>query len=187
MRLIFSDFYQNLLARTTIRDKLKMMNPNEPISYWRVTSTGQESESGFVIVETPVSLTVNGEVWLSFMCTPVHLEAMAVGFLFNEGLIESKSEIADVRVCAAGDNVDVWLNHKLEKPENWRRTSGCTGGVTSIESEASPIPHPIPSPNGRGQVAKQPWGEGPEQDLDPYQLTSKLPPQSMAPRCTLSK
>jgi FdhD protein len=69
------------------------------------------------------------------MCTPVDLEAMAVGFLFNEGLIQSRSEIADVRLCETGDNVDVWLHHSLEKPENWRRTSGCTGGITSVQYE----------------------------------------------------
>jgi FdhD protein len=97
-----------------------------------------------VIGEASVSLTVNGEVWLSFMCTPIELEAMAIGFLFNEGLLHSKDEIASVRVCQAGDNVDVWLNHNIEKPQNWRRTSGCTGGVTSVNNhetylDVSPI------------------------------------------------
>lgn len=90
-----------------------------------------------VIVEQPVSLTVNGEVWLAFMCTPIDLEAMAVGFLFNEGLIQTKEEIVSVRACPSGENVDVWLDHSLEKPESWRRTSGCTGGVTSVDDKAS--------------------------------------------------
>jgi FdhD protein len=64
----------------------------------------------------------------------VDLEAMAVGFLFNEELIQTAQEIADVRLCAAGDNVDVWLQHNLEKPNDWRRTSGCTGGITSVQN-----------------------------------------------------
>jgi FdhD protein len=85
------------------------------------------------IVESPVSLTVNGEVWLSFMCTPVNLEALAVGFLYNEGIIEKMSEVEDVRVCEHGDNIDVWLNHKAKQPTSWRRTSGCTGGVTAVD------------------------------------------------------
>jgi FdhD protein len=90
-----------------------------------------------VIVETPVSLTVNGQAWLTFMCTPVDLEALAVGFLYNEGLIEKREEVADVRLCASGDNVDVWLTHPLEKPTEWRRTTGCTGGITSVGDEKS--------------------------------------------------
>lgn len=86
-----------------------------------------------VIAEAPVALTVNGEVWLTFMCTPVQLEALAAGFLYNEGIIQSKDEIASVRVCQHGDNVDVWLHHEVEQPKHWKRTSGCTGGVTSVE------------------------------------------------------
>ena len=87
--------------------------------------------------ETPVSLTVNGEVWLSFMCTPQQEESLAAGFLFNEGIIENSSEIADIRLCEHGDNVDIWLNHAAEKPAKWTRTSCCTGGVTSVEPRAS--------------------------------------------------
>jgi FdhD protein len=80
------------------------------------------------------------------MCTPVDLEAMAVGFLFNEGVIASRQELADVRLCAAGDNVDVWLHHSAEKPDRWRRTSGCTGGITSVEMEDDPkIEQPLPA------------------------------------------
>ena len=67
-------------------------------------------ESG-VIAEAPVSLTVNGQVWLTLMCTPMELEALAVGFLFNEGVINSRDEIELVRVCDSEDNVDVWLRH----------------------------------------------------------------------------
>jgi FdhD protein len=66
----------------------------------------------------------------------VDLEAMAVGFLFNEGIIETMNEVEDVRVCEHGDNVDVWLNRSVEQPTSWRRTSGCTGGVTAVDALA---------------------------------------------------
>ena len=90
-----------------------------------------------VITEAPVALTVNGQVWLTFMCTPVELEALAVGFLFNEGVINSMAEVAAVRVCPTGDNVDVWLRRAVEKPDHWTRTSGCTGGATSASFTSS--------------------------------------------------
>ncbi len=95
-----------------------------------------EEITALLPVETPVSLTVNGKFWLNFMCTPLQLEALAVGFLFNEGIIKDFSEVADVRVCRNGENVDIWLNHVAEKPEKWTRTSGCTGGMTSIDTRA---------------------------------------------------
>jgi FdhD protein len=110
---------------------------DQPIRYYRYSKTGKwESIDARVITETTVSLTVNGQTWLSFNCTPTGLDVLAVGFLFNEGLIESREEIAVVDVCKQENNVDVWLHHPITQPTRWRRTSGCTGGVTSVgESE----------------------------------------------------
>jgi FdhD protein len=110
-----------------------MKTTSHSIHYFQFRADRQELIEGGVIVETPVSLTVNGEIWLTFMCTPCELEAMAAGFLFNEGVIQSKDEILDIRVCASQDNVDVWLDHQVEKPKNWKRTSGCSGGVTASD------------------------------------------------------
>jgi FdhD protein len=95
-----------------------------------------------VISEAEVALTVNGNNWLSFMCTPSDLEALAVGFLFNEKIIQSRVEIASVHVCASGDIVDVWLDHAAEKPDHWLRTSGCGAGVTRPEA-SQPVSRPI--------------------------------------------
>jgi FdhD protein len=115
-----------------------MITPQKSIHYDRYEFQKWESHDAETIVETPVSLTVNGQVWLTFMCTPVNLEAMAVGFLYNEGIIEQMTEVEEVRVCEHGDNVDVWLNHAAEQPTSWRRTSGCTGGVTAVDMLAIP-------------------------------------------------
>src|SRR5258706_5379045 len=115
-----------------------MITPQKMIQYERYEFKKWEHHDAETIVETPVSLTVNGEVWLSFMCTPVNLEALAIGFLYNEGIIESMDEVADVRVCEHGDNVDVWLNHAAEQRTSWRRTSGCTGVVTAVDLLAKP-------------------------------------------------
>ena len=103
------------------------------LKYYQFTPGGCEIVEGSAIFEVPVSLTVNGEVWLTFMCTPTDLEALAVGFLYNENVIQSPEEIVTLRVCPSGDNVDVWLAHLADKPKQWRRTSGCTGGITGID------------------------------------------------------
>jgi len=122
-----------------------MKQAKQQLSYYAFYNTQLDLNQGEVIVEAPVSLTVNGEVWLSFMCTPIDLDALAVGFLYNEGLINSISEIASLRVCPGNDNVDVWINHKVEKPNQWNRTSGCTGGITSInvDNVLKKSPHPV--------------------------------------------
>ncbi len=95
-----------------------------------------------VAAEASVALSVNGDMWLTFSCTPVDLEALAMGFLFNEGIIQSAEEVVSARVCAEGTHLDVWLTHAAAKPAHWRRTSGCAGGITSIQPAAVTQPQP---------------------------------------------
>ena len=83
-----------------------MKQASVPIQYFEIENGASKSVEAEIITETPVSLTVNGDVWLTFMCTPTDLEAMALGFLFNEGVIKNMQEVVQVRLCAAGDNVD---------------------------------------------------------------------------------
>jgi FdhD protein len=130
-----------------------MLEPRKPIHYIQFGAAEEKPVESHTIVESPVSLTVNGEVWVSLMCTPVHLEALAVGFLFNEGVIDSMTEVADVRVCEHGDNVDVWLTRAPQKPTKWTRTSGCSGGMTAVESIQRP--RSGSAPNGFVLAASQ--------------------------------
>jgi FdhD protein len=124
-----------------------MDKPDQTVVLRRYRMSGWEAVPAKVINETSVTLTVNGETWLALMCTPVDLEELAVGFLVNEGLLRTQDEVASVRVCPAGDNVDIWLNHAIERPTNWKRTSGCTGGMTSADLQglfSSPtLKHPL--------------------------------------------
>ncbi|MDH5607816.1 MAG: formate dehydrogenase accessory sulfurtransferase FdhD [Anaerolineae bacterium] len=92
-----------------------------------------------VIGEVPVTLMVNGEAWLDFMCTPHDLESLATGFLYNEGIINLASEILMVEVCPKKQCVDVWLNKEVSPPEDWRLTSGCAGGITSVKDPGTII------------------------------------------------
>jgi FdhD protein len=132
---IYHAIFARMLAgtiRLLLLEVVNMSPATHKIQLVEFSRDQAQTRESHVIVETPVSLTVNGQAWLTFMCTPVDLESLAVGFLYNEGLIDKREEVVDVRVCASGDNVDVWLAHPLEKPSEWRRTTGCTGGVTSV-------------------------------------------------------
>ncbi|OGO28863.1 MAG: formate dehydrogenase family accessory protein FdhD [Chloroflexi bacterium RBG_16_54_11] len=86
-----------------------------------------------IISEQAVTLSVNNAPWLTFMCTPVCLEELGIGFLYNEEIIQSMQEVASVRVCPSGDIIDIWLNQAVQKPDRWMRTSGCSGGETSVD------------------------------------------------------
>ena len=89
--------------------------------------------------EISTTLTVNGRKWLTFMCSPFQIEELAVGFLFNEHIVQNRNEIVQVWVCKNLSNIDVWLEHPAEPPNDWKRTSGCTGGHTKNKDFNEPL------------------------------------------------
>lgn len=86
-------------------------------------------------IEAPVTLFVNGASWLTFQCTPTEIESLALGFLYNEGFINSPEEIESMHLCVDGTTIDIWLNHLVEKPETWHRSTGCFNGLSTDERE----------------------------------------------------
>lgn len=116
-----------------------MGQPQSRLHYRRYASGQWQTVEVDGAREASVSLTVNNRTWLTWMCSPVALEALAVGFLFTEGFITSLAEVASVRVCPNGDNVDVWLHRDVLPPQRWARASGCVGGFT-----AQPWARPLP-------------------------------------------
>ncbi|MGD2142995.1 MAG: formate dehydrogenase accessory sulfurtransferase FdhD [Anaerolineae bacterium] len=98
---------------------------------------------GVVPAEAVVTLQLNGQPLVRLMCTPTRLKDLAVGFLFNEGLIESPGDVAVVELCAGGQSVDVWLTHDVEVPEVRSITSGCSGGATFEDLRR--VEHPVRS------------------------------------------
>ncbi|MFN2127239.1 MAG: formate dehydrogenase accessory sulfurtransferase FdhD [Anaerolineales bacterium] len=112
------------------------MNPHpKKIKYIQYLSKEFSLNEAEIVEENPISLSVNGDDWLTFMCTPTDLKELGAGFLFNEGVISNFREIESIRLCQSGANIDIWLNKTFRKPKNWFRTSGCTGGVSSINFE----------------------------------------------------
>lgn len=91
----------------------------------------QKAIEAEVIEEQPLSIYVNGKEVVTVMCTPIHQEAMALGFLLNEGVIGSIDDVSVIYLCAEGTCVDIWLNVSgFEPPRRLILTSGCAGGVT---------------------------------------------------------
>lgn len=110
---------------------------HQPARIITVANGLAEARAGDIAVEAEVTLVVNNEDWLNFRCSPDDLEALAAGYLYNEGFIHSADEIAALHVCAQRDHVDVWLAHAAQKPAVWGRTSGCQGGT--VPANLTPI------------------------------------------------
>lgn len=87
-----------------------------------------------LIEEQAVTLSVNGADWLTLQCTPESLRELAIGFLYNESIINDIREVEHVKVCKDQSGVDAWLTHAAERPLHWQRPSGCAGGVNAMHT-----------------------------------------------------
>jgi len=101
-----------------------------PVTYTGYYDGERRPVRGVVPMEEMITLHVNARPLVSLMCTPTWLEELALGFLYNEGLIEGMDEVAVLELCGGGRCVDVWLEHDIDVPKLRVITSGCSGGTT---------------------------------------------------------
>jgi FdhD protein len=102
-----------------------------PVHYISIGPGSPKPIDGAVVEESQVCISVNGEELATFMCTPRDLEAMALGFLANEGVIDRIEDVRHLRVSKQNSCVDVWLQDpSRELPQRRIITAGCGGGVT---------------------------------------------------------
>lgn len=101
-----------------------------PIAY-HLYERGRWSEIDAAIVEeTSLCIHVNGQELATYQCSPLDQEAMALGFLRSEGLIDGLDDIAVVELSGSGTCVDVWLKKEVDLPQRRIKTTGCGEGVT---------------------------------------------------------
>ena len=124
----------------------------QPTIYLVPQAGAWHSVDGAVIEETTVCLYVNGREFATLMASPVDLEALAVGFLYTEGIIQGWADIAALTQSHQGTCVDIWLHDTTTPlPQRAIRTSGCSGGVTFDDLSAARDPLPL----GAGVTAQQ--------------------------------
>ncbi|HAE86202.1 MAG TPA: formate dehydrogenase accessory sulfurtransferase FdhD [Anaerolineaceae bacterium] len=91
--------------------------------HYRQGTLDSTPESTPIVREHAATLYVNGEPWLTFICSPIALEALAVGFLFNENVITSLEEVDQIKLKEEDRRIQVQLNHPAQKPAQFHRTS----------------------------------------------------------------
>ncbi len=102
-----------------------------PRSYWLVERERAKLIEGGVIEEALLDIYVNGQELATVMCSPLDQEALALGFLYTEGVIDALDEVALVQANTPRTVVDVLLTRPdFEPPRRMVLTSGCGGGVT---------------------------------------------------------
>lgn len=121
----------------------------------------EEEADGAVIEEGLVRIHLNGRELATFMCTPYHLDELALGFLRAEGLIASLDDVRMLNICPNRNCVEIWLQDlTIEPPSRPIITSGCGGGITfdDLSARAQPLPlhtHPIITPEAVGNLMRQ--------------------------------
>ncbi len=94
--------------------------------------------------ETPVALVYGGSTEAVMMASPADLEDFAVGFSFNEGVIERASSLSELTVVygESGIELQMWLARDRDAVyrQRRRRMTGPTGcGLCGIESLAEAV------------------------------------------------
>jgi FdhD protein len=97
---------------------------------WHEYRKGWNHVKADIIEEAVITIYVNGEELATIMATPNELDSLALGFLKNEGMVDSCAEVDHVHQSDDRCCVDVWLTHAVEKPERAIITSGCGRGIT---------------------------------------------------------
>jgi FdhD protein len=109
-----------------------------PHTYWVVNRSDAQPVDGGVIEETMLTIRANGYTVASLMCSPVDETALALGFLYSEGVIDHMGEVVAVVYDPDAMAVDVTLHRRrVHMRRQMILTSGCGGGVTFHEANAA--------------------------------------------------
>lgn len=86
-----------------------------------------------VILEYPFTIIVNGEEWITLLCSPKNLVYLALGFLLSEGLLRDSADIRNYQLDEEKGFFEIELIEKasLAKRLSGKRTltTGCGKGT----------------------------------------------------------
>ncbi len=99
-------------------------------TYLRIRGNRCEETAGEIVREQPLTVWVNGERFLTLLCTPAKLEALVIGYLWMEKVIAGVGDIDGLDVSAVDGRADVTLRRPVTLPTERILTSGCGGGIT---------------------------------------------------------
>ena len=111
----------------------------ERFNILRITEQGRSAIEDVVAKEFPLTIILNNQELVTLPCSPTDLKYLAIGFLFSEGLLNTKDEIKKILVDEQRGvvRVETEENVALSRDVLFRRfiTSGCGRG-TSFYSAA---------------------------------------------------
>jgi FdhD protein len=111
-----------------------MDNDTEKLAVLKLTETSSSNIEDVVAKESPLTIILNNRELVTLLCSPANLRYLAVGFLFSEGLLNSKDEIKKIIVDDRRGVVRVETegDEELASDALFKRviTSGCGRGAS---------------------------------------------------------
>jgi FdhD protein len=99
-------------------------------SYFQIKSGRLDVVKGDVVREQPLTVYVNGERFLTLLCSPFQLEPLVLGYLWMEKVIAGLEDVTEIQISEIDGRADVTLRHPVALPTERILTSGCGGGIT---------------------------------------------------------
>jgi FdhD protein len=99
-------------------------------TYFQVKSGRLDEVKGDVVREQPLTVYVNGERFLTLLCSPFQLEPLVLGYLWMEKVIASLDDVTRLQISEVDGRADVTLRQPVSLPTERILTSGCGGGIT---------------------------------------------------------
>lgn len=99
-------------------------------SYLKIRGDRVEEVTGEVVREQPLTVYVNGERFLTLLCSPMRLESLVIGYLWMEKIIQELDDVTALAVSPVDGRADVTLRTAVVLPTERILTSGCGGGIT---------------------------------------------------------
>src|SRR5262245_33816704 len=99
-------------------------------TYLRVRGRCADEVDGEVVREQPLTVFVNGEKFLTLLCSPFELDALVVGYLWMERIVEELDDIRRLEISPVDGRAEVTLARPVTLPTERILTSGCGGGIT---------------------------------------------------------
>lgn len=103
------------------------------VDFMRYQGHEAQAVAGAVPCEAPLRIQVNGTDLVTLLYTPVRTNALVLGFLYLEGIIQGLDDVALLRVCDEETVAEVRLTRAVDVATLAQRrtiTSGCGGGTT---------------------------------------------------------